>query len=395
MAKGQRGRRVALIGVGVLLLAAGLGGGWVAAERFQSPEQRAAAASPPPAEPVVVEVREGLLEETITATADVHDASITNVAIPIVASPSVVTATPCVPGSPVAPGTVLVEVNGRPVFALPGAFPFYRDLTEGDRGPDVQQLQDALRALGNAIPERESGAFGSRTARAALTLYANAGYDRSLIVSERSEPADPGTADGAEAGVSSGDAAVPQTVPVVTLPLSDLVVIASLPLGFVTGPGVGSTLTAENATASLSTGELAVSSIVPPAVAAHIPAGSSAVLRDTTGLTVQADTGAVTGDPTATEMTLAFLVSEPIPPEWKGQAILATITLQTVGESSLIVPTRAIISGPSDTFSVLKMTDGGSLVQIPVEQIGTLAGQSAIAPLRSGALVTGDQVEVR
>ncbi|MEU9558705.1 efflux RND transporter periplasmic adaptor subunit [Streptomyces fumanus] len=45
-------------------------------------------------------------------------------------------------------GEVLYEVNGKPVIFLKGSLPVFRDLKEGDEGPDVKQLNAALVKLG-------------------------------------------------------------------------------------------------------------------------------------------------------------------------------------------------------------------------------------------------------
>ena len=45
-------------------------------------------------------------------------------------------------------GDVVMTVDGRPVFALPGVVPMHRDLAPGDDGPDVGQLEQALAGEG-------------------------------------------------------------------------------------------------------------------------------------------------------------------------------------------------------------------------------------------------------
>ncbi|MEA2493967.1 MAG: hypothetical protein QOJ29_1878 [Thermoleophilaceae bacterium] len=45
-------------------------------------------------------------------------------------------------------GDRIATVEGRPVVALQGVLPAYRDLSVGDGGPDVAQLMDALQRLG-------------------------------------------------------------------------------------------------------------------------------------------------------------------------------------------------------------------------------------------------------
>ncbi|XBH20549.1 peptidoglycan-binding domain-containing protein [Jonesiaceae bacterium BS-20] len=69
---------------------------------------------------------------------------------------------------------VLIEVSGRPIFLLQGDIPAYRDLTEGDSGSDVRQLQEALSDCGYQVAA--DGKFGTNTAKVLKKLYADAGY---------------------------------------------------------------------------------------------------------------------------------------------------------------------------------------------------------------------------
>lgn len=91
----------------------------------------------------------------------------------------VVTGTPLEQGAEVTAGAVVVELNGRPVFALPGDVPVYRDIRPGDAGPDVDALQDALQKMGYEIPgwERENKLFGRYTQLAVEKLYETAGFE--------------------------------------------------------------------------------------------------------------------------------------------------------------------------------------------------------------------------
>lgn len=148
--------------------------------QVKSPRQRAAEAKAPPASPVTapVEVRRlrqmvvlrGTVragqEVTITLDADTGDRK------------PLVTKLKLEVGSKVAAGTLLLEVAGRPVFALPGQIPMYRDLRPGDRGDDVAQLQRALRGLGHSIGDR-SGTFGAGTTRAIRRFFRARGYEPS------------------------------------------------------------------------------------------------------------------------------------------------------------------------------------------------------------------------
>jgi membrane fusion protein, macrolide-specific efflux system len=60
----------------------------------------------------------------------------------------------------------LVEVNGFPVYGIPTASPFYRNLVDGDFGPDVQALQDALNATGYSTAGDAAAVFGANTLNA-------------------------------------------------------------------------------------------------------------------------------------------------------------------------------------------------------------------------------------
>ena len=51
-------------------------------------------------------------------------------------------------GQVIAQGQVLYEVDGQPIVLLYGATPAYRNLSEGESGPDVEELNDDLVALG-------------------------------------------------------------------------------------------------------------------------------------------------------------------------------------------------------------------------------------------------------
>ena len=70
---------------------------------------------------------------------------------------------------------MLVEVAGRPVIALPGETPAYRDLRPGAVGDDVAQLQWGLNELGYSLPEVD-GVFGEGTKQAVTRFYQDRGY---------------------------------------------------------------------------------------------------------------------------------------------------------------------------------------------------------------------------
>jgi peptidoglycan hydrolase-like protein with peptidoglycan-binding domain len=76
-------------------------------------------------------------------------------------------------GQSVRSGQVIAEVSGRPVIVLSGRFPAYRDIGDGDEGPDVRQLQQALRArYGTPV----TGRADHRTLADLRRLYRAIGY---------------------------------------------------------------------------------------------------------------------------------------------------------------------------------------------------------------------------
>jgi len=84
-------------------------------------------------------------------------------------------------GQVVRQGHVLYRVDTDPVVLLYGSTPAYRDLTEGESGPDVRSLNADLVALGDATSaslDPTSDYFGAATAAAVDTLQANLGVSQ-------------------------------------------------------------------------------------------------------------------------------------------------------------------------------------------------------------------------
>ncbi|MCX5210065.1 peptidoglycan-binding protein [Kitasatospora sp. NBC_00240] len=89
----------------------------------------------------------------------------------------VVTKLPLRAGEQVQEASSVLEVAGRPVFALLGELPVYRDLKPGTAGADVQQLQQALTAAGFPVGADAPGTFGEGTKAAVKGFYTARGYD--------------------------------------------------------------------------------------------------------------------------------------------------------------------------------------------------------------------------
>lgn len=72
------------------------------------------------------------------------------------------------PGGVVVSGDVVFEVEGRPVVALAMISPLWRELAKGDKGSDVEALQQALADVGYAVAV--DGEVGDYTLRAVADL---------------------------------------------------------------------------------------------------------------------------------------------------------------------------------------------------------------------------------
>lgn len=164
-------RRRGMAGVlAVALVAAGLG--WWASSRVQSQQQAAAATRPPKPSVITAPVEFRVLRSTVVARGTVVSTRTVQVGpntAPAGTTAAIATAIPHAAGTHVGPGTVVLEVSGRPVFLLPGDLPAYRDLGPGMSGPDVTQLQEALSQAG--YPVTADGTYGAATASAVARLY--------------------------------------------------------------------------------------------------------------------------------------------------------------------------------------------------------------------------------
>src|SRR6266702_4000905 len=165
----RAGRRfwLALAAAGALLVA----GAYWAGTHATSPAAIENRYKPAPRTVLTATVVLRRLSQTLIVRGVIAAASVRGVGFGSVNVPGaqpIVTARPPRVGSVVADGSVLAQVAGRPVFAMRGVTPMYRDLTIGDRGPDVGQLQDGLAAVrafyrnsGYAPPASTSGKGGA------------------------------------------------------------------------------------------------------------------------------------------------------------------------------------------------------------------------------------------
>ena len=151
--------------------------GWAVGAQITSPADAAAAHQPPPASLITVAVAKQALASTITAQGTISYTGATPLTLSGTvggATTQLVTRAPTV-GATVGSGQRLLEVSGRPVFLLPGQVPMYRTLSDGMKGDDVRQLQQALTALGYG--HLSNGTFDVATQIQVKRWYEHAGYE--------------------------------------------------------------------------------------------------------------------------------------------------------------------------------------------------------------------------
>lgn len=176
-------RWAVLAGV-VAITGAAAGGGWVAGREIKSPADAAAEREAPEASVITAPVELRTLASNVIFRGSIAFAEPKAVTLAGAvgtgdaptgsAPPSVITAVPEV-GGEVAEGSVLVQVSGRPVFAMVGLLPMYRALVPGSTGDDVRQLEEALVRLGfDASPV--DGVFDDGTERAVDLFYESKGF---------------------------------------------------------------------------------------------------------------------------------------------------------------------------------------------------------------------------
>jgi peptidoglycan hydrolase-like protein with peptidoglycan-binding domain len=403
------GRRRLLLGIGAaLLIVCVLGGGWFAALVFQSPAQLAAGAKPPPPGAITAPVTRGDLTRTVSIRPKVGRERNDAVAIALADGPghSVVTKSTASVGAELTDGAVAIEVNGRPRFALRGAFPFYRPMTEGDVGPDVEQLQRALAAAGYAVGA--DGKFGKGTAQALSRLYRDAGYEPN----HGSADSSPGK------GKAGPDPGIVGTASSVIVPESEFLVFASLPAFVTSIPPTGARL-AETAAVGVAAGRVVADAAVDAATAGQLSRGMKAVLNGPTGEPIhgsvidvmapsvdapQASDGASSsGSPGpeqapdsagAASWTVRIGMDADPPGTWMGTEVRGEVTLDLASSNTLLVPSVAVISAGHGASYVLKRMHDGTFLRVAVREAAQLAGTSAIEPRKAGELRDGDHVKV-
>lgn len=143
-----------------------------------SPAELAARTAAPDAGPITAPIEQRVISNTIIARGEIGYADTLAVSVDAAGSESRPVITGHVPavGAVLEPGSVVLEVAGRPVIALPGDLPVYRTMRPGMSGPDVLQLKHALNSLGYAVGDTASDYFDYNLSAALRRFYQQLGY---------------------------------------------------------------------------------------------------------------------------------------------------------------------------------------------------------------------------
>jgi peptidoglycan hydrolase-like protein with peptidoglycan-binding domain len=172
-------KRIATMCGILLLMAVMAGGAWFAGERIVSPAEAAARTAPPSPSPILVPIEKRVLSSEIITRGTARFGT----PQPIALAPSalktnasgLLTTLP-LPNTQFKEGDMLFTASGRPVMALQGRTPAYRDLVPGAMGADVLQLEQALKRLG-FDPGDLDGKYDEKTSAAVSAWYKAKGYE--------------------------------------------------------------------------------------------------------------------------------------------------------------------------------------------------------------------------
>jgi peptidoglycan hydrolase-like protein with peptidoglycan-binding domain len=306
-----------------------------------------------------------------------------------------VTAPPPRAGTVIVSGSVLAQIAGEPVFALPGATPMYRDLASGDSGSDVYQLQEDLAALG--FPSYDSpGVYGSSTQAAVRAFFEHSGY----VLPQSSPSTSPSSSPSGKVGKGGTPAPV-------VVPQASIVFVPKLPAVVESSQlVVGQTVT--NPAMVLGTGNLRA--ILP------LTQGQQALIRrgDRVTLTVfdsglavahtAATVAAVTSIvlPTASSSTasggnagqaeeVAEIPARQLRRYFVGDKVSASVTIAATAGPVLAVPIAALYSLP-DGATAVTVISHGKRTTVPVSAGPSIGGYVPITPVKSGQLTVGANV---
>lgn len=412
----------------VTAIGLGLGAGRL----IKSPQQAIADAAPPSPTVLTAAVEKRVLKRTVVLRGEVGASRSYEVTPnPSGDSAPIVTSVNVKVGSTVKPGKAVLEVGGRPLIVLAGSKPAYRNLRPGYTGPDVAQLQAALRQLGHYSGEAD-GEFGASTKAALTDFYTALGYEplptapddearldsakRQVTAARRAlddaraalaaaagadRPAALKAVDRAKEDLAAADKAYKETSALAgpTLPLSEYVFLPSFPAR-VDGlqAKVGAAVKAPAIT--LSSGALQAQGVLSPADHDLVKVGMRAeIASETVGaatpgrvasvgeLVIDREAGGQNGYP------IVIVPDKPLPAAMAGLNVRMTVTAASTSGSVIVVPVSALTAGADGIVSVIRRDPDGVQQRITVEAGLTGDGYVAVTA-EEGSLEEGDAVVI-
>jgi HlyD family secretion protein len=371
---------------------------------IESPHDVAAQSAAPAATPITAVARWQVLRHAITVQGIVR--SRRPILVTAMAPFSTVTLTrmPEKTGDRVKPGHVIAAIDGRPVILLRGRLPAYRDLHEGDHGPDVSQLQRELIAFGYADYDAR-GNFGASTALALLLLYRHLGYHAPIYhhrharsPATAAEPAMPPRAAPATANIAARLTTSAFGIPSAYLPRSEVVYIPSRSaLVTSTGGRVGD-LVAGAAILTLATGAPYVTADLTGQQAAQARTGMSASIAAASpalrarGTVTRVGSLPPVGGPPLHGYPVLVKPVRPLPQRMIGASVRLTLEAPVTSEPVLTVPVAAIVPPAHGRTGHVVVLREDTRVKVAIVTGPTADGLVAVQPARHGALRPGDRV---
>ncbi|OMH27569.1 hypothetical protein BKD30_02620 [Tersicoccus phoenicis] len=367
-----------------------------AASLFTSTEQKAAEASPPARSDVTVTVESGSIKDTVPLTCETVYRSTTALKASG-APPLVLTRTTVKDGEELTDGSLLAEINGRPLFALIGDFPLYRSLAKGDKGPDAVMVNAALVRLELMAPPAPDVAavLHQDAVDSVAELYRRAGYEPPAkgkpVVSATDFLVVPKGATVAGAPRTPGSL----TGPFATVAMGGAVVECS----GVNGKLPTEAKSGQKATTSLSgSGEWPVT-VVAAAQEQTTPLGSSSTggqpgpgaggAANGTNPSAGGQAGSPADAATAGSGRLQLAATSV---GKVGQRGTGTLVLGSSAPDQLVVPSAALWS--KDSRTVVTVLEGDARRDVPVEIVYSADGRNAVKAVEPSGLRRGDQVLV-
>lgn len=362
-------------------------GTWAVAMRVESPDQVAARAEPPDPAPIDAQLTQGYLNGPVSLSVAAQREQVVTVKAGANLT-GVVTSVERSPGDMLEAGSVLMRVNGRPLFVLTGAFALYRDIQPGDTGDDVAAVQAALVSAGLPVGKDKAGVYGPGTQSAVRKLYKRAGYE----APETATPPAAGDSEVDEGGIA------PASTPVPTTPLGPLIVrsealmVANLPATIGTVAAVGTTVATDTDLVTLGAGQVLLTATLPTTSLGALAVGAQGSLVDDSGAPVAAAIIGIQAGSSEGDSVVALSIGGGA--VTVGNSYVVTVD-NPAAESgaSLLAPIAAVVTRAGSSFVYVR--DSDSYREVPVNVLGSVGGIAAIEPVSADdQLSAGTDVRV-